>query len=309
MSLYALIRNAYDPESGKFKLSERDVELEGHLDGNLCRCTGYKPILQAAKSFVLEDLKADLIDSSGDNPTLKLQDNHEDQSDAAISQTNGSCGRPGGCCRDSVDSASCNANESHEVSSTKSSFEKVPGDSTSEEIVSSPPSSDSEHDDGQSRKKADGGVSQIKLIPYIPSTELIFPPSLRKWTKLPICYGDSKKKWFRPTTVQQLVELKHAYPDAKLVGGATEVQIQVRFRNSEFPVSVYVSDIEELSGIEIPESPQTLESMEEIIIGANTPLTEVERICKDLYSQLGRRGLVLKAIAKQLRYFGGRQVF
>lgn len=37
MSLYALVRNAYDPNSKCFHLSERDIELEGHLDGNLCR--------------------------------------------------------------------------------------------------------------------------------------------------------------------------------------------------------------------------------------------------------------------------------
>lgn len=36
MSLYALIRNSY--RDGKFRLSSSDVELQGHLDGNLCRC-------------------------------------------------------------------------------------------------------------------------------------------------------------------------------------------------------------------------------------------------------------------------------
>lgn len=36
MSLYALIRNSY--QNGKFHLTPSDVELEGHLDGNLCRC-------------------------------------------------------------------------------------------------------------------------------------------------------------------------------------------------------------------------------------------------------------------------------
>ena len=57
MSLYALIRNSYDPVIKEFRLDESDIELEGHLDGNLCRCTGYKPILQAAKTFITEDLK------------------------------------------------------------------------------------------------------------------------------------------------------------------------------------------------------------------------------------------------------------
>jgi xanthine dehydrogenase/oxidase len=42
MSLYALLRNHEVP-------SEEDVEEA--FDGNLCRCTGYRPILDAAQSF------------------------------------------------------------------------------------------------------------------------------------------------------------------------------------------------------------------------------------------------------------------
>ena len=42
MSLYALLRNTDAP-------TEHDVEEA--FDGNLCRCTGYRPILDAAQSF------------------------------------------------------------------------------------------------------------------------------------------------------------------------------------------------------------------------------------------------------------------
>lgn len=47
MSIYALLRNA----AYKGKLTVEDVELEGALDGNLCRCTGYAPIFMAVKTF------------------------------------------------------------------------------------------------------------------------------------------------------------------------------------------------------------------------------------------------------------------
>src|SRR5271169_4520676 len=77
MSLYALIRNAYDPRTKCFHLSESDIELEGHLDGNLCRCTGYKPILKAAKTFITEDLKGQLILDSISKPYPSLQENDQ----------------------------------------------------------------------------------------------------------------------------------------------------------------------------------------------------------------------------------------
>lgn len=48
MSIYAILRNAMY----RGELTVADVELEGALDGNLCRCTGYKTILDAAKTFV-----------------------------------------------------------------------------------------------------------------------------------------------------------------------------------------------------------------------------------------------------------------
>lgn len=46
MSLYALLRDA---AYNKRNLTPEDIELSGQFDGNLCRCTGYVPILNAAK--------------------------------------------------------------------------------------------------------------------------------------------------------------------------------------------------------------------------------------------------------------------
>ncbi|KKY33514.1 putative xanthine dehydrogenase [Diaporthe ampelina] len=147
--------------------------------------------------------------------------------------------------------------------------------------------------------------------PYQPGTDLIFPPSLWKHERKPICYGDSSILWFRPTTLAQLLEIKSIYPPAKIVSGASEVAIEQRFKLVDYPVMVYVGDIDELRG-----SAQVLadatdtewQSLDEVVLPANVPLTEVERLCKEARAHIGKRGQVLGALRKQLRYFGGRQI-
>lgn len=345
MSLYALIRNAYDPSTKCFHLSESDIELEGHLDGNLCRCTGYKPILKAAKTFITEDLKGHLILDSISKHDTSLQD--EDQKDVPYRSEilNGgsrqfSCGRPGGCCRDTSIQAT--------VLSTNSSPDLPPSDesggSLELDMTSSASSVESLEPDGKAptvrasygkpvkfRQEArigeqvegskkttvslDAPISnEARKLPiynlksYSPQTELLFPPALRKFTQELVVYGDSKRLWLRPVTLQQLVEIKNACPSAKIVSGSSEVQVEVRFKNTLYAVSVYVSEIDELRGIEIPTEDAMLAAMPELIIGANTSLTDIEDACKLISSKLGRRAQVLEAAGKQLRYFAGRQI-
>lgn len=332
MSLYALVRNAYNPETQEFHLSEDDIEREGHLDGNLCRCTGYKPILQAAKTFVTEDLKGRLAPQK---QSFKKDEVEIDLTDASPSAgcgstAKGSCGRPGGCCRDKSPSSSNNESDSEKSSSSSSALTE-PDTSLPKAKITDHPRQDSVVSGTQyakplkSRESApegtkgetglsaplaasEKGIPQYHFKPYQPDTELIFPPSLWKHEKKPLCFGNDKKIWFRPTTVSQLVELKSAYPSAKLVGGASEVQVEVRFKNSDFAVSVYVSDIEELQETKLPQSEAEWDAVTQVRLGANTPLTELEHVCKTVYSKLGQRALALEALRKQLRYFAGRQI-
>jgi xanthine dehydrogenase/oxidase len=341
MSLYALIRNSYDSETKSFKLSASDIELEGHLDGNLCRCTGYKPILSAAKTFILEDLKGKIEETSTDERLEMIID--KDGSDVPyrsdcipkelLSNSPVSCGRPGGCCRDKPKSSAGSEEETSETTSDSA-------ESTSEGISSaSSPSYDNETEvtgaeygmpiksrirhppqgkEGEGFKtgtvldapppQSSHGDLKIEFIQYVPATELIFPPSLRNFEHVPICYGSSKKIWLRPTTLDQLLLLKSLDPTIKLVGGASEVQIEVRFKNAPFAICVYISEIPELPEMTIPTTNEELGAMEELVVGANTTLTDLEYACKSLYKSLGRRALVLEACRKQLRYFAGRQI-
>ncbi|KAL2365164.1 hypothetical protein RJZ56_001884 [Blastomyces dermatitidis] len=295
MSLYSIIRNAYDPETGKFSLSENDIEMKGHLDGNLCRCTGYKPILQAARTFIVEDLKGQLVEGKNSLPVDAEKDTEHEaatylqgQFDKASKSSSGSCGRPGGCCRDKPSKEPPASDPSTSLGST-SVDDNSSETSLSEEITL------------PAYKKE----PQIELAEYTPSAELIYPPALSKFVDQPLCYGDEKKIWLRPTNLQQLVDIMATFPSATIVSGASEIQVEIRFKGSEFAVSVFVSDIEEMNTISIPAD---LSKAKELVIGGNAPLTDIENLCYDLSSKLGRRGSVFSAMAKVLRYFAGRQI-
>ncbi|KAF1842806.1 xanthine dehydrogenase/oxidase [Cucurbitaria berberidis CBS 394.84] len=336
MSLYAVVRNAYDPETHKYHLSARDIEMEGHLDGNLCRCTGYKPILNAAKTFVTEDLKGQLAE---ENEPTTADGEHLERDLVDLTRNRGagpskvSCGRPGGCCRDTPSDSSSNESRSNTSSPptepiTSSDDEHIPAIVSATNCPTQDPAiagasyakplKSKEYGAGAETKattalqealsvNSEKGVPKIEFKEYIPDTEIIFPPALWKYESQALCYGNDKKIWFRPTKLEQLVELKDAYPSAKLVGGASEVQVEVRFKNSDFAVSVYVSDIAELKQTKLPLEAE-LENARELVVAANTPLTELEQICKQIYAKLGKRAMVLEALRKQLRYFAGRQI-
>ncbi|OAK93584.1 hypothetical protein IQ06DRAFT_262167 [Phaeosphaeriaceae sp. SRC1lsM3a] len=337
MSLYAVVRNAYNPETQKFHLSAREIEMEGHLDGNLCRCTGYKPILNAAKTFVTEDLKGQLAEE--DEPTTVDAESFEkDVIDMTRNGCGGpskvSCGRPGGCCRDTPSDSSSSETKSDASSpptepTSGSDEEHIPAIVDAKKEPSRDPaisgteyarpvkSKESKNAAAESKtstslaeapaESSTHGVPRIEFKEYVPDTELIFPSALWKYESQPLCYGNDKKIWFRPTTLDQLVQLKDAYPSAKLIGGASEVQVEVRFKNSDFAVSVYVSDIPELKHTKLP-SDAELDVAKELVVAANTPLTELEELCKTVYAKLGKRAMVLEALRKQLRYFAGRQI-
>ncbi|KAK5150383.1 hypothetical protein LTR04_006826 [Oleoguttula sp. CCFEE 6159] len=233
MSLYALLRNDPNPS---------ELHVEEAFDGNLCRCTGYRPILDAAQSFSAER-------------------------SCGKSKANGG---GGGCCMEQNGVKNGDANDC-----CKSGID---GDSQSIKRFTPP-----------------------GFIEYKPDTELIFPPSLRKHEFRPLAFGNKRKRWFRPVTLQQLLEIKSAYPSAKVIGGSTETQIEVKFKGMQYTASVFVGDIPELRQYDLHED--CLE------IGGNIVLTDLEGIADKAVEYYGEtRGQPFAAIKKQIRYFAGRQI-
>ena len=139
------------------------------------------------------------------------------------------------------------------------------------------------------------------FIEYNPDTELIFPPTLRKHEFKPLAFGNKRKRWYRPVTLQQLLEIKAVYPSAKIIGGSTETQIEIKFKGMQYTASVFVGDIEELRQFAFHD--------DYLEIGGNVVLTDLEKICKDALNHYGEtRGQPFAAILKQIKYFAGRQI-
>ena len=139
------------------------------------------------------------------------------------------------------------------------------------------------------------------FMEYDPDTQLIFPPPLTKHEFKPLALGNKKKRWYRPVTLKQLLEIKSVYPSAKVIGGSTETQIEIKFKAMQYSVSVYVGDIAELRQYAFKD--------DHVEIGGNVVLTDLEDICLKAIEHYGPvKGQPFKAIYKQIRYFAGRQI-
>lgn len=140
---------------------------------------------------------------------------------------------------------------------------------------------------------------KFEFKPYQPGSELIFPPSLATHELKPLKFGSAIRQWYRPTTLTQLLAIKKAIPDAKLVGGSSEVAIEVAILGRTYPACVYVADIPELYAVQTPDVDAENPSL---TFGANFPLSELEALCKTLAKDLPASMIgPIKAISTQLR--------
>lgn len=91
------------------------------------------------------------------------------------------------------------------------------------------------------------------------------------------------------------------YPSAKIIGGSTETQIEVKFKAMQYTASVYVGDIAELRQYKFED--------DYLEVGGNVTLTDLEDLTQEAIKHYGKeRGQPFEAIHKQIRYFAGRQI-
>ena len=143
-----------------------------------------------------------------------------------------------------------------------------------------------------------------EFVPYDPSQEPIFPPELKLSDKLdsePLVFRTSRTAWYRPTTLNDLLALKKAHPETKIVVGNTEVGVEVKFKHFEYPVLANPIQIKELTTIERQASG--------LKIGSAVTLMEMEiALRKEIETGPEMETRLYQAIVDMLHWFAGKQI-
>lgn len=238
MALYAYLRS--HPNASK-------EEIEDCLDGNLCRCTGYRPILDAAKTFAIEESEA--AQSVSYTAAEMVQEGAKPPSSGA------------GICPSTGKPCDC-------------------------------------------KSQSDGNTNEPKSICFNPNnitSHLIFPPSLKKYEIVSKVLKGERTTWYRPTTLQELLQLKKEHPKAKLVIGNTEVGIERKFKNMKYPVVIAPTHVPDLLKLE--------KTDDGVHIGSSVTLSNLQTYLQELIKTIPEYQIqTLTAILHQIRWFAGNQI-
>ncbi|WIA42815.1 hypothetical protein OEZ86_008746 [Tetradesmus obliquus] len=139
------------------------------------------------------------------------------------------------------------------------------------------------------------------LDAFKPSSEPIFPKELKGRRPAALRLSGPLCTWYRPTTLEQLLTLKSAHNDLKLVGGNSEVGIELKFKDAGYRHMAAVTHVPELSQIKVTDRG--------IEVGAGVTLTRLqELLLQQAAKQPPHKTRGFAAAAEQLRWFAGRQI-
>ena len=181
MSFYSLLKLNPTPSL---------VDIEESFDGNLCRCTGYRPIIDVARSFASEE----------------------------------KCKEKSSCC------------------SSKSSL-----------------------------------VDFAQFKAYDPNADLPFPSQLmQKSLEKPLVLKLEQEgvTWIEPTNLEELLEAKHMLNWAKLIGGNTEIGVEMKFKSMDHKTFINVSNLKELQTMRLVRDEES-GGKRYLKIGVNITLTDL----------------------------------
>ena len=208
MSAYALLR-----ELGGTRPSME--EMEDALGGNLCRCTGYRPILDAFRPFAAD----------GEPPP-----------GAAGGCCGGGGGAGGGCCR--------------ELPGLPAPAAPAPGGGCCGGAGAG--GRCCQEEGGAGLPPAAGAPAEAAQAPPRTS-EPIFPPELLRWEPRPLVVRGEVSAWHRPVDLLGLLHVKREHPGARLIAGNSEVGVEMKFKGTKCPVLVGITHVPELQVVrEVP---------------------------------------------------------
>ncbi|XP_020224750.1 xanthine dehydrogenase 1 [Cajanus cajan] len=239
MSMYALLRSSPTPPS--------EEQIEECLAGNLCRCTGYRPILDAFRVFAK---------TSNELYTGVSSLNLEEGKSVCPST-----GKPCSCKLNNVNDKCVGSDNRYEPTS----YNEIDGTKYTEK-------------------------------------ELIFPPELllRIPTSLNLT-GVGGLMWYRPLTLQHVLDLKAKYADAKLLVGNSEVGIEMRLKRMSYRVLISVMHVPELNVLYAKD--------DGIEIGAAVRLSDLLNFFRKVTTErAAHETLSCKAVIEQLKWFAGTQI-
>ncbi|GFR49634.1 hypothetical protein Agub_g11707 [Astrephomene gubernaculifera] len=319
MSMYALLRSSEGPPS--------EEEIEDALGGNLCRCTGYRPILDAFKTFAKTDPAAytqEAISAAAGNgsetPTASNGTNGITSSSscgASSAATNCASTPPGKVCPSSGLPCDCigakaaaAAAAPDGVTAADSSSGCCAGGAAGKGGGASTGCSSGGCGAAKCCKKSgnvcgDAGVGgaavAAAVVPERAPCEPIFPPELKQRPAFDLTMPGPVLTWHRPSSLDRLLALKAAHPAARLVVGNTEVGIEMKFKAAAYPVLIAPTHVKEMNEITVTDSG--------VEVGAAVTLTRLLAAFKGLIACRPRHQVAaLEAIVNQLRWFAGNQI-
>jgi len=274
MSMYALLRDT--AAKGEEAPSEEDIEE--CLAGNLCRCTGYRPILDAFKTFAKSSPAAYTEDAIAAAKGLK-----------GVATTNGTAataagGAGGGnVCPSTGLPCDCNTTCSNGTTATAEST--TDGGCGAADCC-----------------KKTNGVSAAAVV-RVATCEPIFPGEFKSRKALALHLPGGLSSWWRPTGLGQLLALKAAAPELRMVGGNSEVGIEMKFKHAGYKHLVAVTHVPELNEVVVKECGG-------LEVGAAVTLSRLEEVLRaQMSSRPPSQTSGFKAVVEQLRWFAGRQIW
>lgn len=317
MSMYSLLRSSPLPPT--------EEEIEENLAGNLCRCTGYRPILDAFRVFAKNETSIytrESLEAAGIARTEK--DTNGFKNGEFICPSTGKpcdCGKEtkpekstlesaplwGSTTGNGLNDGHFHAEKTEKAEKTENKEQKTEQktDKTekTERKTGKTENIERKTENGECVHGSENGTVEKRGYPTTSPSEPIFPPELmnRKFEPLEL-NGSQGTVWYRPTSMESLLKIKKKYPTAKLVVGNSEVGIEMRFKQMGYRHLIGTTAVPELNMIREKEG-------EGIEIGAAVTLSSLMDFLRGVIKDKPTFMTVgCSAIVEQLRWFAGNQI-